>query len=474
MESTSIALPDQLPKGVLALPGTIDLSFRNTETETTTCGSGEEKITFHGILYESPNDRICPHCNGYSHIKGKHETTLKHVNSGRAHTELVFKVNRYRCSKCNATYTQKISFKSDNHFITKKCEEYIYFLLNEGKHTISSIAKITGVCKNIIRDLDFQRLYEKYMEDGIFKKPDWPVRRLAVDEFLLSEGHVYATHIIDYDTRRVIWIYPGKSKDVLFNFMDFVGDEFMNNITAIACDMNANYGDAVKSRYEHIDIVYDKFHIHKYLNEKVIDAIRKVIYKQLMEQGKVDEAKSLKHCKYLLCSSNETLSKREKLSKEKTFKTNKNLPLVDMYNKTIEKNKKKIKKSAKEKYQEILKTNEIFVSCDFVKESVTSMYKSETVEEMTKKVTDIINFCDETKNEYFKKFSNLLLKGKERIISYAKHRITSSVIEGVNNKIKTLRRMAYGYRDMLYFFLKIMDSCGTEAKRRLFRTSQTA
>lgn len=46
------------------------------------------------------------------------------------------------------------------------------------------------------------------------------------------------------------------------------------------------------------------------------------------------------------------------------------------------------------------------------------------------------------------------------ILNWFKKRISSAISEGINNKIKRLKRMAYGYRDVDYFLLKIHQHCG--------------
>ena len=70
----------------------------------------------------------------------------------------------------------------------------------------------------------------------------------------------------------------------------------------------------------------------------------------------------------------------------------------------------------------------------------------------------IIELCDETENSHFKWFRNLISNHFKGIIAHARMRITSGKIEGINNRIKTLMRLGYGYPDDDYFFLKIIDS----------------
>ena len=53
------------------------------------------------------------------------------------------------------------------------------------------------------------------------------------------------------------------------------------------------------------------------------------------------------------------------------------------------------------------------------------------------------------------RFANRLALSAEYIINHARYPLHTSLLEGINNKIKVMKRMAYGYRDDAYFFLKI-------------------
>ena len=83
-----------------------------------------------------------------------------------------------------------------------------------------------------------------------------------------------ATVIIDLETGEVLWLQETKRKQVVYDFIDHVGDEWMKHVKAIACDMNADFASAFTSRFPHLDIVYNSFHIIKNFNEKVINKVR--------------------------------------------------------------------------------------------------------------------------------------------------------------------------------------------------------
>ena len=76
---------------------------------------------------------------------------------------------------------------------------------------------------------------------------------------------------------------------------------------------------------------------------------------------------------------------------------------------------------------------------------------------MAKLIFEIMELCEESKNKHLLWFKNLLYNHYDGIISHATIKISSGKIEGINNKIKSTRRQAYGYPDDEYFFLKVVD-----------------
>lgn len=76
---------------------------------------------------------------------------------------------------------------------------------------------------------------------------------------------------------------------------------------------------------------------------------------------------------------------------------------------------------------------------------------------MAEKISNIMDICTVTKNKHLLWFRRILDAHFESIIAHATFNISAGRIEGINNKIKTLRRKAYGYPDDDYFFQKLFD-----------------
>lgn len=121
----------------------------------------------------------------------------------------------------------------------------------------------------------------------------------------------YATVIIDLETGHILWIAYGKKKQVVYNFIDHVGLEWMDGVEAVACDMNSDFQEAFEERCPHIQPVFDYFHIVKTFNDKVVNEVRRAEQRRMLEEGDIEAARSLKRTRYILTSSRSTLQKKD-------------------------------------------------------------------------------------------------------------------------------------------------------------------
>ena len=174
------------------------------------------------------------------------------------------------------------------------------------------MAELAGLGKNVVEAIDKDRLHELYTTpNGKLVKPKKHAKFLGIDEFKLHNGHRYATHIIDMETGHILWIAGGKKKQIVYDFIEHVGLEWMNHVEAVACDMNSDFQEAFEEKCPHIQPVFDYFHIVKNFNDKVISEVRKDEQRRLYEEGNIEAARALKKTKYILTSSRETLKKKD-------------------------------------------------------------------------------------------------------------------------------------------------------------------
>ncbi|MBT8806570.1 hypothetical protein BTH84_03415 [Lactobacillus delbrueckii subsp. bulgaricus] len=204
-----------------------------------------------------------------------------------------------------------IPFRTDGYRITKPLKEYTEKLLSYGL-TLKAVAWLTGLDKMTVKSIHKSLLLSKFITDGkTLIKPERQGNYLAIDEFKLHDVHKYATAIIDWKTGYILYLAHGKNKAVVFEFMDHVGDEWMSNVKAVACDMNSDFEKAFKERYPKLDIFYDRFHITKNFNDKVVSEIRKDEQRWLAEEGFAEAAKLLKNSRYILMFKRSTLVQKD-------------------------------------------------------------------------------------------------------------------------------------------------------------------
>ena len=435
----------------LCIPHSLS-GFNNTDTDILTAASGRTIFRFNGTLDITENDRRCPHCNGKMHVNGcNRQKNLRHLNVGGNFTDISFDHYQFRCPCCGFSRMQEIPFKADKHRITVPLYQYVTDLLACGTYTLKQVSELTGLGKNTVKSIDVTRLKAKYTIDG--KKlcqPENYARILGIDEFKLHDGNQFATHIIDAESGHVLWIAHGKKKQVVYDFIDHVGDEWMSHVEAVACDMNSDYQEAFEDRYPHLLVVFDHFHIVKNFNERVINEVRKDESSRLIAEGNIEAAKKLKGSKYILTSRLETLQQKDADAyTEKEITKSSELFKIPSY---------KRREGYCARYTELLEENQLLFVCDLVKEKLALAYKSISEDDMRAEIDEIIELCDSTGNKHFRWFSRLLYNHYSGIIAHVYYGASSGKIEGINNKIKAIRHNGYGYPDDEYFFLKIIDA----------------
>ena len=432
------------------------LTTRNQGTSTKPRNVQKEVVLIEGKLntYNSHAEYYCPHCHSLLHGNGDTHCTLTHIPIGGAYTKLIVSRHRLHCpnKECSYNYTFTVDFKEDKHLLTKAVVNYARGLLAR-KLTLKEVSFITGIDENIVKDIDKKRLQEIYTVDGEgtqLIRPKKQARHLGIDEFKLHNNRQYATVIIDLDTGEVLYLAHTKKKQVVYDFMDFVGEEWMDGVEAVASDMNADYGKAFQERYPNIKVVFDHFHIVKNLNEKVINEVKKDEVSRLEAEGDTEAAKSLKRSKYILMSKHDTLLKKDRDARHNEVKSEGG----GLFNKP-----EQLRHGGNRKRHEtIIKQNELLFTADLVKEKLRYAYEADTELKMKRRINSIIRLCEETENKHFLWFAKLLTDHYQGVINHATCRISTGKVEGTNQMIKTLRRKGYGYPDDDYFFLKIMDA----------------
>jgi len=275
--------------------------------------------------------------------------------------------------------------------------------------SLQDVARFTHLGWDTVKGIvkaDLARRYEKVEMSE--------VRRIGVDENYLGKKARYVTLVVDLESGRVLWVGKGRGKEALDGFWQQMRRSGAR-IEAVACDMSGAYWSAINEHLPAAALVFDHFHIIKLANEK-IDEIRRGLQRTLELSGQ----KFIKGTRYLLLHGKE------------------NLP-----------------EDKRPKLEEALACNEPLSKAYYLKEELRQLWNQPGKEAARKHLQEWILKAYATAIEPLKKLANTLLTHARQILSYFDHPISSGIMEGINNKVGRLTRMAYGYRDVDFLHLRI-------------------
>nr|BFD66233.1 hypothetical protein HAGR004_12550 [Bdellovibrio sp. HAGR004]BFD67084.1 hypothetical protein HAGR004_21060 [Bdellovibrio sp. HAGR004]BFD68143.1 hypothetical protein HAGR004_31650 [Bdellovibrio sp. HAGR004]BFD68229.1 hypothetical protein HAGR004_32510 [Bdellovibrio sp. HAGR004]BFD68860.1 hypothetical protein HAGR004_38820 [Bdellovibrio sp. HAGR004] len=293
--------------------------------------------------------------------------------------------------------------------------------------TVLQVSKLESVDKMACYKVDkhiLQRLLQGY------SIPE--VTHISVDEVYargtaqLKEGEgrddLFLTVIIDHRTHKVIWVSTSRRKEALDTFFEMIGPEACQRIKVVTCDQHRGYAESVRQYCPTADIVWDRFHLVQSFNETLNQERREVWTKtqKISDHGYLSgKYKYL----YITKANNRSTHDRELIMK-------------------------------------VMGENRIVGQLEMIKERFHRMFDiCGTPDDAMNELTLCYEWSEMIGAKYLAKYFWSLLDRPE-FTAYFVHRLTSGVSEGINRAIKTLKWVAYGYKDMSYFALKIMQKCG--------------
>lgn len=413
-------------------------TFRASEFNPLTCTQISSYVSNANV-----SDVICPFCGAKVHVKDHYTTTLKDMPFwfGEKHV-IELKHNRYICTDCRLTFTEQLSVQQSETRITQRAAVWIKGLLRHNM-TIFSVVRITGIHWDTVR-----RIHQKYMQDCLDKtEQDWnktgyKPKYLAVDEFALHKGHEYATSVMDLETGYVIWVGKGRAMKDFIHFFEETDKDFLSDVQAVAMDMNASYNTLVQQYLPNADIVYDRYHMQADFGRTVLGMVR--LREAREHKAKAVELKALQH--------QETDPEKRVFLKDRIRAETNLYSTVKKSRWLILTNSAQLNSNAQEILQNILCNHTDISVCYAMKEEMRRLYNITDVREAE---TGWKGWFAAAKSSGIPELQRFAVNKEKRLaglVAHARHFITTAKLEGLNNKIKVAKRVAYGYRNEVYFF----------------------
>lgn len=356
----------------------------------------------------------CPECGKNCALKDhREERRWRHLDTMQFQTIIKSRVPRSDCPE-HGVKTIAIPWAGPGSRFTLLFERFAIDVISASKN-LKEAAGLLGLSWDQVHNIQ-----SRAVERGLERRKLTKMRNVGIDEKSFLKGHEYASLMVDIDGERVVDVVEGRTLEAANELWSKVPEKVKSKVDAVATDMWDAFITSTKVNAPQADIVHDKFHISKYLNEAV-DKVRKAEHKTLMRDG--DE--TLKGKKYLFLKKTESMSPEDK----RDFKM--------------------VRK-------EVLKTGRAWA----IKELFSDFWSYKYQGSARKFFDQWYWWATHSRLKPISDVAKMLKRHFSNIVTYIKHGITNALIEGFNSKIQSIKANARGYRSFENYRVAIMFYCG--------------
>jgi transposase len=344
---------------------------------------------------------LCPSCEGpqESEVHDTLDRTWRHLNFFQYETYLHARVPRIRCGKCGVKQVD-VPWARPGSGFTLLFEMLVLQLSRE--MSVAGVADVTAVHANRI-----WRILSHYVEKARLAVDLSEFRKLGIDEFSLRRGHVYMTSFNDLDGARVIYLGEGRKKEVIEAFVEDLRnrDGDPEKIDVVCCDMWDPYLNGLGRHIPQARVVFDRFHVMVQINQ-ALESVRR-------EEQRTNAA--LKETRFIWLKNPKNLSERQRVQ------------LGELKGLDLKTARAYHIKLALARFWEITDSTE-----------AVAYLKRWYFWATHSRLAPVIRVARAI-NRYW-----------HGVVSYLEARITNGIVEGLNSKIKTAMKRAYGFKHVGY------------------------
>jgi transposase len=353
----------------------------------------------------------CPVCGARKVIRrGQVQRRFRTKPIGKTPVWIALTVQRVFCLLCSSLRQVKVKFANERRSYTKAFARYA---LELSRHmTIKDVARHLNVSWDVIKDIQ-KRYLQKHFARPKLKK----LKQIAIDEISIGKGHRYLTIVLDLNSGAVVYVGEGKGAEALERFWKILRRQKVR-LEAVATDLSPAYISAVLTHIPKAVHVFDHFHLIKLYNDGLSDLRRKLYHEAELMQRQV-----LKGSRWLLLKNPENLDPNHREHERLASALELNQPLALAY---------------------------------YMKEHLRQIWMQPDKTTATQVLQDWVQRAFASGISMLIKFAKTVALYRMGILAYYDYHISTGPLEGTNNKIKTMKRQAYGFRDLEFFKLKIL------------------
>ncbi|MEH2380853.1 MAG: ISL3 family transposase [Nostoc sp.] len=337
--------------------------------------------------------------------------------------QVQLKINRrqFRCKKCQKIFSEELDFIEKNRGYTKRlAADIIKQVLDSNIRSVAlrndltdeEIESMLNAQAILIESIDFAR-----------------VKRIGIDEIALVKGQGnYLAIIVDLDTNKPIEILRSalrssaslsRRSEELRKVFEGWGYAVLEQIHEVSIDLWNPYKNLVEELMPNVDVTADRFHVMKQITDE-LDTARK----------------SEKRAAEKILNKPEKERKLTGITKSKY---------------SLLKNEKDLTEQQKEKLKSVLEVSPQLSKMHALKEEFRYIF--ETKYSWGEGVLKLLDWMHNAMS-FFPKSIGTIQRWFGEIVGYFDNRTTSGVVEGINNKLKLIKRLGYGFRNFENFKLR--------------------
>ncbi len=360
---------------------------------------------------------ICPYCRTSSHrLHQNHRYLVKDLPLSGQPVYLEINRRQFKCDSCRKPFSEELNFvKQKRSYTLRLAEDIIAQIL---KSNIKSVAE-----KSHVTTEEIERMLKDVSESCLKSKPS-SLKRLGIDEIAGVKGQGnYCAVLIDLDSDKLIGILNERKQDHLREVFTQWGWEILEQIEEVSIDLWVPYKTLVQDLMPNAQVVADRFHVMKQVNDE-LDRQRKKEKRQAEieknESKKAELLAGLNKSKYALLKNKSSLNEAQILKLKQVKLVS---PILGIMH------------ELKEDFRNIFEQNTDWLSGLF---GLGKWLNSAA--------------------QYFPSSQQTIKRWLDEIVAYFDNRTTSGVVEGINKKLKLIKRSAYGFRNFDNFRVRCLLS----------------
>ena len=352
----------------------------------------------------------CTRCGKNSQrIHQNHRYLIKDLPISGQPVYLEINRRQFKCSVCKKPFSEELNWvKKRRKYTSRLATEIIRQVLADDIKTVAQNNDVsTEEIETMLKDKAREMKQEKPLK----------LKKLGIDEISLVKGKgSYCAVLVDLENSKVVDILPERSQEKIVSVLNSWGTEVLDLIEYVSIDLWKPYRSLVKKVMPNAEVVADRFHVMKQVNQEL------------------DEGRKAK--------------KREANKEKSPKKKEKILSGLSKSKYALLKNECNLNEKQQEKLKEVKIVCPTLGKMHELKEKFRELF-----EEKQNSLTGLLKISDWLKEaeEYYPESKKTIVRWLGEIIAYFDERITNGVVEGINNKLKLIKRSAYGFRNFSNF-----------------------